>query len=111
MSHPYKTYSMQQFIEEENILKEKLKQAQSKNSKNHIAIYTRKIEVVRSFMLDADDFQPGNVFTLIEDPIHLFEIDEIKGVFAWGFKVEKETNKKSKEKEGFLLIMLGKKVK
>ncbi|WLV24606.1 DUF1811 family protein [Aciduricibacillus chroicocephali] len=111
MAHPYKTYTIPQFVEEEKMLKEKLRQAKIEKSKNHIAIYTRKIEIVRSFMLNPADFQQGDLFELIEDPDHLFEINEIKGVFAWGYKINKVTGERSLEEEGFLLAMLGQKTK
>jgi len=109
MAHEYKTFSIHQLQEEEEVLKGKLAQAKQDGIKNRIAIYSRKIEVVRSFMLDPKDFQPGDTFELIEDPDHLFEINEVKGVFVWGYRINRQTNIKLDE-EGFLLVMLGEKV-
>jgi len=109
MAHEYKTYTNHQLQEEVEMLKEKLAQAKQDGIKSRIAIYTRKIEVVRSFMLDANDFQPGDTFTLQEDQDHIFEINEVKGVFAWGYRIHKQTKTKLDE-EGFLLVMLGEKV-
>lgn len=110
MAHPYKTYSIPQLQEEEELLKERLAQAIQDDRKSHIAVNRRKIEVVRSFMLDPTDFQPGDIYELIEHPHHLFEVDEISGVFAWGFKINKFTEVRHEKKDGFLLVMLGEKV-
>ncbi|KRG11846.1 DUF1811 family protein [Lederbergia galactosidilytica] len=106
MAHPYKTYSHQQLQEEVEILKEKLKQAQLEDRTNHILVYTRKIELVQSFMLNPDDFQPGDIFEIIQEPDYLFEIIEISGVTAWGYKIYKGDGKKDHEQRGKLLAQL-----
>lgn len=108
MAHRYKTYSLDQLQEEVDMLQGKLEQAQLEDRKNHILVYTRKIEVVRSFMLDPNHFQVGDIFEIIDDPGHLFEIIEISGVTAWGYKIDKETKKKDEEQRGKLLAQLGK---
>jgi len=110
MKHPYKTYSIEQLQAEENMLHEKLNKAKQEERKNHILVYERKIEIVRSFMLDANDFQPGDVYTFKDDPQHHFKIDEINGVFAWGYKINQTTGHQSKEIEGFLFDALGEKI-
>ena len=110
MKHPYKTYSIEQLQAEETLLHEKLNKAKQEKRKNHILVYERKIEIVRSFMLDANDFQPGDVYTLKDDPHHHFKIDEINGVFAWGYKMNQTTGQQSIEIEGFLFDTLGEKI-
>ncbi|MCJ7841642.1 DUF1811 family protein [Lederbergia sp. NSJ-179] len=106
MAHPYKTYSLDQLQEEVEILKEKLKRAQLEGKTNHILVYKRKIELVRSFMLNSEDFQPGDIFEIIEEPDYLFEIIEISGVTAWGYTIDKKDGKKDKEQRGKLLAQI-----
>ncbi|GIN72334.1 transcriptional regulator [Bacillus sp. J14TS2] len=108
MAHRYKTYSLDQLQEEVDMLKGKLEQAQLEDRTNHILVYTRKIEVVRSFMLDPNHFQVGDIFEIIDEPGYLFEITEVSGVTAWGYKIDKETKKKDVEQRGKLLAQLGK---
>ena len=110
MKHPYKTYSIEQLQAEETLLHEKLNKAKQEERKNHILVYERKIEIVRSFMLDANDFQPGDVYTLKDDPHHHFKIGEINSVFAWGYKMSQTTGQQSIEIEGFLFDTLGEKI-
>lgn len=106
MPHPYKTYTLKQLQAEEEILAGKLKQAKLEQRTNHVLVYNRKIELVQSFMLNPDDFQAGDLYELKDDPDHLFEVTEISGVTAWGYKIHKETKEKAEEQRGKLLAQL-----
>src|SRR5699024_2506448 len=110
MKHPYKTYSIEQLQAEETLLHEKLNKAKQEERKNHILVYERKIEIDRSFMLDANDFQADDVYTFNDDPYNHFKLGEINGVFAWGYKMSQTTGKQSIEIEGFLFDNLGEKI-
>lgn len=112
MSHHYKRYSIEQLKNEKDVLKAKLEEAERLKQKNYIAVYKRKIEIVESYMLDQNQFQPGDKHRLKDDPNHLFEIDEISGVVAWGYRIDKNTYEQIDKKDTIakLLTLLGEKV-
>ena len=112
MSHHYKRYSIDQLKEEETNLRRKLKEAKQLNQSNYIAVFKRKIEIVQSYMLDQSQFQAGDIREMKEEPNHLFEIDEMSGVIAWGYRIDKETREIIDKTEPIakLIILLGEKV-
>src|SRR5699024_7454742 len=96
--------------EEEILVREKLKEAIAEDRTSHIAVYERKLEVVRSFMLDPTEFQPKDIRLLKDDEEHYFGILRISGVMAWGYRIHKKTLQKQGEKEVILLDLIGEKV-
>lgn len=111
MSHHYKRYTLDQLKEEETSLKEQLKEAKEANHRTYMAVYARKIEIVQSYMLNQGQFQAGDLREFKEDPKYLFEIDEMSGVIAWGYRIDKETKERIDSKPiAKLLILLGEKV-
>lgn len=112
MSHHYKRYSLNQLQAEEKDLKERLAEAESLDQKNYIAIYNRKIEIVQSYMLDQGQFHAGDIREYKENSNYLFEIDEMSGVIAWGYRIDKNTHERIDRGKPIakLLILLGKKV-
>lgn len=111
MPHNYKRYTTEQLKEEEHTLKAKLDQALKIDDTNRIAINRRKIEIVQSFMLDQQQFKAGDLFELKHDASHLFKIDEMVGVIAWGYLVDPDTLEKidPTDRIAKLLILLGEK--
>jgi len=112
MSHHYKRYSLNQLQEEENDLKERLAEAENLDQRNYIAVYKRKIEIVQSYMLDQDQFHAGDIREYKENPNYLFEIDEMSGVIAWGYRIDKQTHGRIDKGKPVakLLILLGEKI-
>lgn len=109
MSHRYKRYSKEQLQAEEDILREKLQRAEASGKRNQIAVNRRKIEIVRSYMLDQSAFHPGDIREMKEEPENLFQIDEVAGVTAWGYRVERSSGDAKEEREAVLIALLGKK--
>ncbi len=56
MSHHYKRYSKAELQAEEDILRKKLHEAEATGQRNYAAVHRRKIEIVRSYMLDRTVF-------------------------------------------------------
>jgi len=110
MSHLYKKYSMDQLKQEEINLRDGLEEAERLDQKKYIAVYKRKIEIVQSYMLNQNDFQPGDIREFKEEPHYLFEVDEMSGVIAWGYRIDKRTQQRLDQKPiAKLLILLGEK--
>lgn len=109
MAHHYKHYTIEQLEAEEEILNERLAQAIKNNQANHIAINTRKIEIVQSFMIDQHQFKVGDRLHLVDEPETIFEIDEMVGVIAWGYRLNPKTLQKidPSDRIAKLLVLLG----
>lgn len=111
MPHRYKRYSKEQLQAEVIILQEKLQEAEKSGQRNHVAVNRRKIEIVRSYMLDQADFKPGDIWELKEEPESRFKIDGVSGVVAWGYRVDSLNHKTTyEEREAVLIALLGEKV-
>lgn len=111
MAHHYKRYTIEQLEEEEQLLKMKLKEAQENQETRFIAVHQRKIEIVQSYMIDQSQFKVGDLFELNNDSEHLFEIDEMVGVIAWGYLTDLQTHEKNDPTDRIakLLVLLGEK--
>lgn len=110
MSHRYKRYSNEQLQAEEEVLQQKLTNAEQLGKRNLIAVNRTKIEIVRSYMLDQSAFQPGDVREMKEEPKNQFQIDEVAGVTAWGYRIDKDSGHINDEREAVLIALLGEKV-
>lgn len=106
MSHRYKRYTNKQLAAEEELLQKKLHEAEIAGKNRHIAINKRKIEIVQSYMLDQSDFAVGQIRTFKEEPQQLFQIDEMSGVIAWGFRVDSNLESLHTDREAVLIALL-----
>ena len=102
MTHRYKIYSHEQLQAEEEILQKKLREAEQLGRRSHVAVNRRKIEIVRSYRLNPANFKPGDVHEMKEEPGHLFKVDEVNGVVAWGYRMDENATR-----EGILIALLG----
>lgn len=110
MAHPYQRYTNEQLQEEKKLLYKKMKEAEKMGKKSHVAINQRKIEIVRSYMLDLNQFNQGDIYELKGKSDQLFKIDEMSGVSAWGNRLDKETFEVISRVEALLVDYLGKKI-
>ncbi|WP_269433476.1 YfhH family protein [Bacillus sp. CHD6a] len=86
------------------MLKEKARKAEQLGIVNEFAVLERKITMAKAYMLDPNDFTPGDVYEIEGDPGVHFKITYMNGVFAWGHRMHGYTT--SKEEEGLPISML-----
>src|SRR5699024_1271317 len=110
MKHRYKRYSKGQLQADEGILQKKLKEAEQAGKRNYVAVHRRKIEIVRSYMLNPEDLKPGAIHTLTDDPEPLHKLAEVRAVVAWGDRRHSETEEVYEDREAVLIALLGGKV-
>lgn len=84
---------------------DKARKAEQMGMINELEVYERKIVVAKSYLLNPDDFKPGETYELNDGEGSLFYISYMNGVFAWGYR-----NGNDKEEEAFPIAMLIKKV-
>ncbi|TMW70583.1 YfhH family protein [Alteribacter natronophilus] len=65
-------------------LKEKAQKAEQMGIVNEYAVYERKMAMAKAYLMDPDDFEPGNTYRFAGEPDQTFTISYMNGVFAWG---------------------------
>lgn len=72
-------------------LREKVQQAFSMGNTSEMAVYERKANMAEAYLLNPDDFKPGESFYIKGDkegaPLTIKYLD---GVFAWGTRGQEE---------------------
>jgi hypothetical protein len=68
-------------------LNEKAKKAEQLGMVNEFAVYERKMHLAKSYLLNPDDFKPGEIYSIDQDQNALFKIVYMNGVFAWGHRL------------------------
>lgn len=74
-------------------LKEKARKAEQLGIVNEFAVLERKAMMAAAYLLDPADFTKGEVYRIEGDPNVYFQVDYLKGRFAWGYRMggEKHT--------------------
>jgi hypothetical protein len=83
----YSEMSEYELKKEISRLKEKARKAEQLGMVNELAVMERKAAMAEAYLLNPDDFKPGEVYEIAEDPGNYFKIDYLKGVFAWGHRL------------------------
>ncbi|MDD9150389.1 MULTISPECIES: YfhH family protein [unclassified Sporolactobacillus] len=60
---------------------DKARKAEQMGMINELAVYERKIDMARAYLMDPESFRPGQLY-YVDD--RAFRIDYMKGNFAWG---------------------------
>ncbi|MUV38709.1 uncharacterized protein JNUCC1_02563 [Lentibacillus sp. JNUCC-1] len=87
MNYRYSDYSIEQLREIAAEHKEKALKAERLGDYSEMQIHERKQMVAMAYMLNPEDYKPGEVYGMKGDPGHRFKINYINGVFAWGHRV------------------------
>jgi hypothetical protein len=69
-------------------LTEKARKAEQMGMINEYAVYERKIAMAKAYLLDPNDFQPGEFYEIDGAPRSLFKVQYVNGVFAWGYRLD-----------------------
>ena len=77
-------YELQQEIA---MLHEKARKAEQLGMVNEFAVLQRKSIMAKSYLLNPDDFKPGEIYQIEGDPGIYFRIEYLNGVFAWGYRL------------------------
>ncbi|WP_183183836.1 YfhH family protein [Anoxybacteroides voinovskiense] len=68
-------------------LTEKARKAEQMGMVNELAVYERKIAMAKAYLLNPEDFRPGDIYEIDGDPGSVFKIRYLNGVFAWGYRL------------------------
>ncbi|CAM3853626.1 YfhH family protein [Mesobacillus zeae] len=77
-------YELQQEIAS---LREKARKAEQMGMLNELAVLERKAAMAKAYLLNPEDFLPGELYQVEGDHGAYFKINYINGVFAWGYRL------------------------
>lgn len=101
MEKRYSQMTEYEIRQEIAVLNDKAKKAEQMGMVNELAVYERKIVMAKSYLLNPDDFHPGETYEINDGEGTMFKISYMNGVFAWGFREGNE-----KEEEAFPIALL-----
>lgn len=84
-------------------LTEKARKAEQLGMVNEYAVLERKVTMAKAYLLNPDDYKPGDIYEIEGDPGSYFKINYMNGVFAWGHRINHED-----KEEALPISMLGK---
>ena len=68
-------------------LREKARKAEQLGMINEFAVYQRKMTMVESYLIDPASITPGEIYRIEGDDGMFFQVDYLKGRFAWGHRL------------------------
>ncbi|PYZ96912.1 hypothetical protein CR205_14660 [Alteribacter lacisalsi] len=84
-------------------LKVKAQKAEQMGIVNEYAVHERKMAMAKAYLMNPDDFKPGETYRFSGEPDVTFTISYMNGVFAWG------TRTGSRQEEAVPISLLEKK--
>ena len=83
----YSEMSEYELKQEIAALHEKARKAEQMGMVNEYAVLERKAAMAKAYLLDSEDFRPGEVYQIEGDPGQYFKIGYMNGIFAWGTRL------------------------
>ncbi|MBS7344614.1 MAG: YfhH family protein [Caryophanon sp.] len=83
----YASMTEQELRQEVANLREKARKAESLGIINEFAVYERKMLMAASYLVDLDTIIPGEMYRIDGTPGEFFQVEYLKGRFAWGFRL------------------------
>lgn len=68
-------------------LMEKARKAEQMGMVSEYAVHQRKAVLVQSYLVDPDTIVPGEIYRIEGDDGVFFQVDYLKGLFAWGYRL------------------------
>ncbi|MFS0562322.1 YfhH family protein [Terribacillus sp. 179-K 1B1 HS] len=82
----YSDLTVEQLKEEMKQLKIQQQKAEQMGNFSEYQILERKRQMAKAYTMNPDDFKPGATYQIKGDRSHVFTIDYLNGVFAWGYR-------------------------
>mgnify|MGYP001243165775 CR=1 FL=1 len=99
MVRRYSDMTVEELRNEIAKLTEKAQRAEQLGMINEYAVYERNMIMAKAYMLDPNSYEQGDIYELYNSPGSYFKIDYRKGVFAWGYRVNRDGEKISIDQE------------
>ena len=69
-------------------LKINIQRAEQMGMINEVAVHERKMAMAEAYLMNPEDFHPGEIYFLKYEDNIPFKIEYMNGVFAWGYRGE-----------------------
>ncbi|MBF7016708.1 YfhH family protein [Staphylococcus durrellii] len=79
--------SEQELRHEIQIYKEKMRKAEMNGILNEYDVYQSKVIVAESYIIDRSKIEMGKIYKLVDGTDDYFKVERLKGIFAWGFRL------------------------
>ncbi|WP_419883191.1 YfhH family protein [Peribacillus sp. B-H-3] len=83
----YSQMTEHELRQEIGALKEKARKAEQLGMVSEFAVLERKAVMAQAYLLNPEDFLPGEIYQIEGDPGTYFKVDYLNGVFAWGYRM------------------------
>lgn len=81
--------------------KEQMRKAEMNGIYNEYDVYASKAIIAESYLVDRNKVELGKIYQLNDGTESYFKVERLKGVFAWGFRINS-----SEPEEGLPLALL-----
>ncbi|ATH59736.1 MULTISPECIES: YfhH family protein [Staphylococcus] len=81
--------------------KEQMRKAEMNGIYNEYDVYASKAIIAESYLIDRNKVELGKIYQLNDGTGNYFKVERLKGVFAWGFRINS-----SEPEEGLPLALL-----
>ena len=79
--------SEQELRHEIQLCKEKMRKAEMNGIMNEYDFYESKVIVAESYLVDRSKINIGRMYKLNDGSEQYFKVERLKGVFAWGYRI------------------------
>lgn len=79
--------SEQELRHEIQLCKEKMRKAEMNSIMNEYDVYESKVMVAESYLVDRSKINIGRMYKLNDGSEQYFKVERLKGVFAWGYRI------------------------
>lgn len=86
----YASLTEQELKQEIANLREKARKAEQLGIVNEYAVYERKALMAEAYLVDLSQIIPGEMYRIKGAPGEFFQVDRLKGRFAWGHRLGSE---------------------
>lgn len=83
----YNSMTEQELRQEIANLRERSRKAEQLGIVNEFAVYERKALMAEAYLVDLDTIIPGEMYRITGSPGDFFQVDYLKGRFAWGHRL------------------------
>ncbi|UXR68965.1 MULTISPECIES: YfhH family protein [unclassified Staphylococcus] len=77
----------QEIFHEIQTYKEKMRKAEMNGIMNEYDVYANKVVIAESYLINPDDVEIGKIYPLQDGTEDHFKVERLKGVFAWGYRL------------------------
>ncbi|MBC8715782.1 DUF1811 family protein [Staphylococcus pseudintermedius] len=67
--------------------KEKMRKAEMNGIMNEYDVYANKVVIAESYLIDTNEIELGKIYRLKDGTGNYFKVERLKGVFAWGYRI------------------------